>query len=98
MEFECRSSMLTLMLCARLLGKIECNAASKEESELFRIVVPLLKLYTGKQVEEKKRRVYVSNKCWPVKISDLIDTFIANVIIRSISHHTSIKYDKKVAF
>ncbi len=50
MEFECRASFLTLMLCAKLLGKIECNQASKEDNELFRIVVPLLKLYTAKQV------------------------------------------------
>ena len=50
METECRASFLTLMFSVKLLGKMECGQASKEEAELFRIVVPLLKLYTAKQV------------------------------------------------
>ena len=49
MEIECRASFLSLMLCIKLLGKIECNEASTEEGELFRLIVPLLKLYTAKQ-------------------------------------------------
>ena len=49
METECRASFLSLMFCSKLLGKIECNEASKEEAELFRLIVPLLKLYTAKQ-------------------------------------------------
>ena len=48
-QVECRASLLVLMLCAKLLGKSECNQASKEETELLRITIPLLKLYTAKQ-------------------------------------------------
>ena len=49
MEIECRASFLSLMFCIKLLGKIECNEASTEDGELFRLIVPLLKLYTAKQ-------------------------------------------------
>ena len=62
METECRASFLTLMFCAKLLGKIECNEASKEQTELFRLIVPMLKLYTAKQsiavVSEGKREYF----------------------------------------
>lgn len=50
MEVECRASFLTLVFTAKLLGKSECNQATKEELELLRLLTPLLKLYTAKQV------------------------------------------------
>ncbi|CAF0767429.1 unnamed protein product [Brachionus calyciflorus] len=49
MEVECRASLLTLFFVAKLLGKMECNQASKEELELLRFITPLLKIYTAKQ-------------------------------------------------
>ncbi|RNA04176.1 acyl- dehydrogenase family member 11-like [Brachionus plicatilis] len=49
MEVECRASLLTLFYVAKLLGKMECNQASKEELEMLRFITPLLKIYTAKQ-------------------------------------------------
>lgn len=50
MEVECRASLLTLFYVAKLLGKMECNQASKDELEMLRFITPLLKIYTAKQV------------------------------------------------
>lgn len=50
MEVECRASLLALFYVAKLLGKMECNQASKDELEMLRFITPLLKIYTAKQV------------------------------------------------
>ena len=44
-----KGNVIEKKFCIKLLGKIECNEASTEEGELFRLIVPLLKLYTAKQ-------------------------------------------------
>lgn len=49
MEVQCRASFLVLCYAAKLLGKLECNKATKEEQEMLRFLTPLLKLYTAKQ-------------------------------------------------
>lgn len=51
LEVECRASLLTLMYVTKLLGKIENNEATSDESELLRFLTPLMKLYTAKQVK-----------------------------------------------
>jgi alkylation response protein AidB-like acyl-CoA dehydrogenase len=50
LEVECRGSFLFLMYIASLLGKIECNIQTEEDIHLLRLLTPLLKLYSGKQV------------------------------------------------
>lgn len=49
MEVETRAAAIFVLEVARLLGRQELKAGSKRESEVLRIVVPLLKLYTAKQ-------------------------------------------------
>ena len=49
MAVECRASFLNLMFVAQLLGKSECGVASTTENQLLRLLIPLMKLYTGKQ-------------------------------------------------
>lgn len=49
METEIRGSLLLLLEVIKWLGKQECNKASDEEILLFRLLTPILKLYTAKQ-------------------------------------------------
>ncbi|XP_065663665.1 acyl-CoA dehydrogenase family member 11 isoform X3 [Hydra vulgaris] len=50
MEVEQQAAFFFLMRVFTLFGLIESGAANNEEKLLLRILVPLLKLYTGKQV------------------------------------------------
>ncbi|XP_061865943.1 acyl-CoA dehydrogenase family member 11-like isoform X2 [Colius striatus] len=49
MEVQTRGAFLLLMETVRLLGLVETNAASEGEQLLLRLLVPVAKLYTGKQ-------------------------------------------------
>lgn len=49
MEVETRGALLLVMEVARLLGREEVGLATKTESQLLRLLVPVMKLYTGKQ-------------------------------------------------
>ncbi|XP_067131797.1 acyl-CoA dehydrogenase family member 11-like isoform X3 [Centruroides vittatus] len=49
METEIQGSLLLLLEVIRWLGKQECNKATDEEVLLFRLLTPILKLYTAKQ-------------------------------------------------
>lgn len=49
MELECRAGFVLFIEAARLLSLEESNAASETQQQLLRILLPLLKLYTGKQ-------------------------------------------------
>ena len=50
LEVEVRGCQLFLFETCRILGLVDCGKATEEESLLLRILTPLLKLYTGKQV------------------------------------------------
>ena len=47
---ETRAGFLLTMEVGRLLGKQECNEASDVELQLLRLITPITKLYTAKQV------------------------------------------------
>ncbi|NXF96639.1 ACD11 dehydrogenase, partial [Eubucco bourcierii] len=49
MEVQTRGAFLLLMEVVRLLGLAETNKASEQEQLLLRLLVPVAKLYTGKQ-------------------------------------------------
>ncbi|NXL94088.1 ACD11 dehydrogenase, partial [Alectura lathami] len=49
MEVQARGAFFLLMEIARLLGLAETNMASEQEQHLLRLLVPVSKLYTGKQ-------------------------------------------------
>lgn len=49
-KVETRAAFLLTMEVGRLLGKQECNEASDVELQLLRLLTPITKLYTAKQV------------------------------------------------
>ncbi|XP_013056650.3 acyl-CoA dehydrogenase family member 11-like isoform X1 [Anser cygnoides] len=49
LEVQTRGAFLLLMEIARLLGLAETNMASEQDQLLLRLLVPVAKLYTGKQ-------------------------------------------------
>lgn len=49
MEMETRGALILLLKAAILLGKAEVNIATADETQLLRLILPLLKLYTAKQ-------------------------------------------------
>ncbi|NWW06468.1 ACD11 dehydrogenase, partial [Oreocharis arfaki] len=49
MEVQVRGAFLLLMEIARLLGLAETKLASEQEQLLLRLLIPVAKLYTGKQ-------------------------------------------------
>ncbi|NXV78760.1 ACD11 dehydrogenase, partial [Atlantisia rogersi] len=49
MEVQARGAFLLLMEIVRLLGLVETNLASQEDQLLLRLLIPVAKLYTGKQ-------------------------------------------------
>jgi len=50
---ETRAAFLLTMEVSRLLGLQECNEASGVELQLLRLLTPITKLYTAKQVSEQ---------------------------------------------
>ncbi|KAM3939627.1 acyl-CoA dehydrogenase family member 11-like [Leptodactylus fuscus] len=50
MEVQARGAFLLLMEVARLLGLEEMNMATEQDQHLLRLLTPIAKLYTGKQV------------------------------------------------
>lgn len=53
-QVQTRGAFLLLMEMARLLGLAETNMASEQDQLLLRLLVPVAKLYTGKQVWNKQ--------------------------------------------
>lgn len=49
-KVETRAAFLLTMEVGHLLGKQECNEASDVELQLLRLLTPITKLYTAKQV------------------------------------------------
>ncbi|NXD87959.1 ACD11 dehydrogenase, partial [Halcyon senegalensis] len=49
MEVETRGAFLLFMEIVRLLGLVETNMASEQDQLLLRLLIPVAKLYTGKQ-------------------------------------------------
>ena len=49
-EVETRAAMLLTFELGRLLGFDDCNKLSSVEQDIFRLLTPLAKLYTAKQV------------------------------------------------
>ena len=49
-QVETRAAFLLTMEVSRLLGKQECNEASDVDLQLLRLLTPIAKLYTAKQV------------------------------------------------
>src|SRR5207249_1007621 len=49
LEVEYRAGFHLAFHAGMLLGKDECESASEEEVQLLRLLIPLAKLYTGKQ-------------------------------------------------
>ncbi|MFN4150104.1 MAG: acyl-CoA dehydrogenase family protein, partial [Candidatus Sericytochromatia bacterium] len=49
LEIEFQSAFHTMFYTVSLLGKEECNTATKEEILTLRLLTPIIKLYTGKQ-------------------------------------------------
>lgn len=50
MEVETRGALALYLECSHLLGKEESGVASDDDLHLLRLLIPILKLYTGKQV------------------------------------------------
>jgi alkylation response protein AidB-like acyl-CoA dehydrogenase len=61
MEVETRGCLLLLLESARLLGVQETTKAAESDLTLLRLITPLLKLYTAKQVSRTAR--WVVPKC-----------------------------------
>ena len=49
-KVEMRAAMLLTFELGRLLGLEDCNKLSSVEQDVFRLLTPLAKLYTAKQV------------------------------------------------
>ncbi|NXL33959.1 ACD11 dehydrogenase, partial [Glaucidium brasilianum] len=49
MEVQTRGAFLLIMEIVRLLGLVEANMASEQDQLLLRLLIPVAKLYTGKQ-------------------------------------------------
>ena len=49
MELECRAGVVLFLESCRLLGLDEASMATAADKDLLRLLLPLLKLYTGKQ-------------------------------------------------
>lgn len=49
MELECRAGFVLFTEAARLLSLEESETARNDQEQLLRLLLPLLKLYTGKQ-------------------------------------------------
>ncbi|XP_041456864.1 acyl-CoA dehydrogenase family member 11-like isoform X1 [Lytechinus variegatus] len=49
MEVETRGAIALLLECSHLLGKEETKEASEDDLNLLRLLIPVVKLYTGKQ-------------------------------------------------
>ena len=49
-QVETRAAFLLTLEVGRLLGKQECNEASDVELQMLRLLTPITKLYTAKQV------------------------------------------------
>ncbi|XP_062446369.1 acyl-CoA dehydrogenase family member 11-like isoform X2 [Rhea pennata] len=49
MEVQTRGAFLLLMEIVRLLGLVETNMANEQDQLLLRLLIPVAKLYTGKQ-------------------------------------------------
>ena len=49
-QVEARGATLLFLEMARLLGRKETGIATETEALLLRLLVPVMKLYTGKQV------------------------------------------------
>ena len=58
LQVEIRGAQILCMENMRLLGKEDCGVANDDESNLLRLLVPLSKLYSGKQVPYQSM-----NKC-----------------------------------
>lgn len=52
MEVEARAATILVLEVARLLGREDTGIASDQESLLSRLLTPLAKLYTAKQVKD----------------------------------------------
>lgn len=48
MEIQYRASLYTTFETVRLLGLVDCGKATRDDKILFRLFIPLIKLYTGK--------------------------------------------------
>jgi hypothetical protein len=49
-QVEVRGAVLLVMEVSRLLGLEDCEMANKEQLHLLRLLTPITKLYTAKQV------------------------------------------------
>ena len=49
MELECRAGFSLFLEAGRLLSLEESGTVTNEQQQLLRLLLPLLKLYTGKQ-------------------------------------------------
>lgn len=58
-QVQVRGAFLLLMEIARLLGLAETNLASEQDQLLLRLLIPVAKLYTGKQVWNR----WISPEC-----------------------------------
>lgn len=54
LQVETRAAFLFVMDVCRLLGRDECGVATQLDSNLLRLLTPVVKLYTGKQVNHCK--------------------------------------------
>ncbi|XP_053938619.1 acyl-CoA dehydrogenase family member 11 isoform X2 [Cuculus canorus] len=80
LEVQTRGAFLLLMEIIRLLGLAETTMASKEDQLLLRLLVPVAKLYTGKQaaavvvegMESFGAQGYVEDTGLPVLVRDTL--------------------------
>jgi alkylation response protein AidB-like acyl-CoA dehydrogenase len=63
MEVETRGCLLLLLESARLLGVQETTKAAESDLTLLRLITPLLKLYTAKQVSGRQSGLLLSVVC-----------------------------------
>lgn len=59
MEVEVRAAFLLIFDLVRILGLEESGNASEEELGLMRLMIPVCKLYTAKQVTALTLNIYV---------------------------------------
>ncbi|NXJ84312.1 ACD11 dehydrogenase, partial [Trogon melanurus] len=80
MEVQTRGAFLLVMDIVRLLGLMETNQASEQDQLLLRLLIPLAKLYTGKQasavvieaMESFGGQGYVEDTGLPVTVRDVL--------------------------
>ena len=63
-QVETRGATLFVLELARILGKEDCGIITPHEADLLRLLTPIAKLYTAKQVNGINTPIELFKICW----------------------------------